>query len=80
MIRPHGLTALAGTPKVPTEDREVKTDSSRTGLVEKLRAEGLRAYFGKSQAIKGITLPVVEKRVAFPSKPCSRCSARTINR
>ncbi len=47
--------------------------------VEKMRAEDLRAWFGPSQALKGITIPVLEKRVTAIIGP-SGCGKSTFIR
>ena len=36
-----------------------------TAAADKMRSEGLRAWFGKSEALKGITLPLAAKRAAI---------------
>ena len=46
---------------------------------EKMRAEGLRAWFGKSEALKGITLGVAERRVTAIIGP-SGCGKSTFVR
>jgi phosphate transport system ATP-binding protein len=46
---------------------------------EKLRAEGLRAWFGKSEALKGITLGLAERRVTAIIGP-SGCGKSTFVR
>ncbi len=47
--------------------------------VEKMRAEHLRAWFGRSEALKGITLPIVERRVTAVIGP-SGCGKSTFVR
>jgi phosphate transport system ATP-binding protein len=44
-----------------------------------MRAENLRAYFGKSQALKGITLPITDKKVTAIIGP-SGCGKSTFVR
>jgi phosphate transport system ATP-binding protein len=50
-----------------------------TGANEKMRAEGLRAWFGASEALKGITLPLLEKKVTAVIGP-SGCGKSTFVR
>jgi phosphate transport system ATP-binding protein len=52
-------------------------DNVKTG--SKMRAEDLRAYFGKSEALKGITLPIVERKVTAIIGP-SGCGKSTFVR
>jgi phosphate transport system ATP-binding protein len=47
--------------------------------VEKIRAEGLRAFFGTTEAIKGITLPLLDRRVTAIIGP-SGCGKSTFIR
>jgi phosphate transport system ATP-binding protein len=47
--------------------------------VEKMRAEALHAWFGKNEALKGITLPVQDKRVTAIIGP-SGCGKSTFVR
>jgi phosphate transport system ATP-binding protein len=46
---------------------------------EKMRAEGLRAWFGATAALKGITLPIAERRVTAVIGP-SGCGKSTFIR
>jgi phosphate transport system ATP-binding protein len=48
-------------------------------LTEKMRAEDVRAWFGATQALKGITLPVYERRVTAIIGP-SGCGKSTLIR
>jgi phosphate transport system ATP-binding protein len=52
-------------------------DNVDTGT--KMRAEDLRAYFGKSEALKGITLPIIERKVTAIIGP-SGCGKSTFVR
>ena len=49
------------------------------GIEEKMRTEGLRAWFGKSEALKGIALPLAAKRVTAIIGP-SGCGKSTFVR
>jgi phosphate transport system ATP-binding protein len=46
---------------------------------EKMLADGLRAWFGRSEALKGVTLPVTERRVTAIIGP-SGCGKSTLVR
>ena len=46
---------------------------------DKMRAEGLHAFFGRAEALKGITLPVLDKRVTAIIGP-SGCGKSTFIR
>ena len=48
-------------------------------LVPKMRTEGLRAYFGQAEVLKGITLPIAEKQVTAVIGP-SGCGKSTFVR
>jgi phosphate transport system ATP-binding protein len=50
-----------------------------TNTKEKMRADGLRAWFGQSEALKGITLPLLERRVTAVIGP-SGCGKSTFIR
>ncbi len=60
-------------PRAPTEELEAEA------LPSKMRTTSLRAYFGKSQAVKGISLPIVDKRVTAIIGP-SGCGKSTFIR
>ena len=42
---------------------------------EKMRADGLSAWFGAKQALKRITLPLVERIYFMPCTPLIACSS-----
>ena len=48
-------------------------------LVQKMRAEDVRAWFGASQALRGVTLPIVERQVTAIIGP-SGCGKSTFVR
>jgi ABC-type bacteriocin/lantibiotic exporter with double-glycine peptidase domain len=48
-------------------------------LVPKMRTDGLRAYFGQAEVLKGITLPIAEKQVTAVIGP-SGCGKSTFVR
>ena len=51
-------------PAKPRAEDAVVPDAVRElASGEKLRTESLRAWFGKTEAIKGISLPIPERRV-----------------
>src|SRR5437660_1702051 len=45
-------------------------------IVPKMRTEGLRAYFGQAEVLKGISLPIAEKQVTAVIGP-SGCGKST---
>jgi phosphate transport system ATP-binding protein len=53
--------------------------AAREDFAEKMRAEELNAWFGSSQALKGITIPVRDKRVTAIIGP-SGCGKSTLIR
>src|SRR6185295_9081528 len=46
---------------------------------DKMRSENLRAWFGKSQALKGVTMPIADKKVTAIIGP-SGCGKSTFIR
>src|SRR6188768_454687 len=52
---------------------------SLSTLVPKMRTEDLRAYFGQTEVLKGITLPIAEKQVTAVIGP-SGCGKSTFVR
>jgi ABC-type phosphate transport system ATPase subunit len=48
-------------------------------LIPKMRTEGLRAYFGQAEVLKGISLPIAEKQVTAVIGP-SGCGKSTFVR
>ncbi|MDB4997634.1 MAG: Phosphate import ATP-binding protein PstB [Myxococcaceae bacterium] len=64
-------------PGIPMLQEIAKANDEPT--VEKMRAEGVKAWFGKSQALKGINLPMPEKHVTAIIGP-SGCGKSTFIR
>ena len=63
-----------------SDDSKARWDEvSVSTLVPKMRTEGLRAYFGQAEVLKGITLPIAEKQVTAVIGP-SGCGKSTFVR
>src|SRR5262245_18929627 len=69
-----GRDALRGELPVVTHSRPPEERPP-----EKMRAEGLRAWFVKAEALRGITLPLAQKRVTAIIGP-SGCGKSTFVR
>jgi phosphate transport system ATP-binding protein len=63
----------------PYRKVERRMTKSSSGSTDKMRAEGLRAWFGGTETLKGITLPLVAKRVTAVIGP-SGCGKSTFIR
>jgi phosphate transport system ATP-binding protein len=59
--------------------RETREEPSTTQVIAKVRTEGLRAHFGKSEVLRGIDLAIPEKRVTAVIGP-SGCGKSTFVR
>jgi phosphate transport system ATP-binding protein len=62
----------------PKEPREVSAPPS-TATADKMRADELRAWFGSSQVLKGVTLPILDRKVTAVIGP-SGCGKSTFVR
>jgi phosphate transport system ATP-binding protein len=70
----------AASVSLPDPYRMLATDPPSPALVpEKMRSENLRAFFGKTEAIKGITLPILDRKVTAIIGP-SGCGKSTFIR
>jgi phosphate transport system ATP-binding protein len=61
------------------EERTDMPAPDQPPLVEKMRSEGLRAWFGSNEVLKGITLPIAERKVTAVIGP-SGCGKSTFIR
>jgi phosphate transport system ATP-binding protein len=77
-VRPPKLVSSQAGDRKVTEDRK-ETTTATPAAEAKMRTEGLRAWFGKSEAVKGITLPIFERRVTAIIGP-SGCGKSTFVR
>jgi phosphate transport system ATP-binding protein len=72
-------TEQGGAPYRRKDKRMVDAVASSPKPPDKMRSEDLRAYFGTTETLKGITLPLVEKRVTAVIGP-SGCGKSTFIR
>jgi phosphate transport system ATP-binding protein len=74
------MPALEAMARAPARPEPVESAALATGAPgDKMRAEGLRAWFGKTEAIKGVSLRLAEKRVTAIIGP-SGCGKSTFIR
>jgi phosphate transport system ATP-binding protein len=73
------IPAPSVRPKAPGEAALRSTHPPGEQVAEKMRAEGLRAWFGKSEALKNITMGLLERRVTAIIGP-SGCGKSTFVR
>ncbi len=77
--RPSGKKTRADSASGEEPSRARWDEISVSTMVPKMRTEGLRAYFGAAEVLKGISLPIAEKQVTAVIGP-SGCGKSTFVR
>lgn len=77
--RPSGKKGRTDSASGEEPSRARWDEVSVSTMVPKMRTEGLRAYFGAAEVLKGITLPIAEKQVTAVIGP-SGCGKSTFVR
>src|SRR5262249_18356154 len=80
-LAPAGERRRAGAGRDRARPERGRADPvpEATAVSEKMRADGLRCWFGKTVALKGVTLPIAEEKVTAIIGP-SGCGKSTFVR